>query len=130
MMIGSVLNTFNENVNLRINSYSEDSDKNSESPEIKSKNDDLSYTKVFDKLDSFFNLGRATDVNLSDLSQTEKEKYMQTLAKLIKSGFMGYEKYEIKGKIVKKDIVANLGNRDLYGAKYNQTVRKFGDFYV
>jgi len=129
-MIGSVLNTFNENVNLRINNYSKDSHKISKISEIKSKNDDLSYSKVFNKLDSFFNLGRTADVNLSDLSQTEKEKYMQTLAKLIKSGFMGYEKYEINGKIVKKDIVANLGNRELYGAKYIKTERKFGDFYV
>ncbi|MFP4544009.1 MAG: hypothetical protein ACLFQU_07215 [Candidatus Kapaibacterium sp.] len=65
--------------------------------------------KISDRLDSFFNLGRAADFDMSDMSNDEKETYLKTLAALLKEGIVGYDYYEVNGRIEKRFITTQIG---------------------
>ncbi len=74
--------------------------------------------KVFSAVDSFMNLGNSDRLSgFASLSPEEKDKFLQVLAKLVKSGFVGYEVLEIDGQPTKCDIDMQIGDRRTYGAK-------------
>jgi DNA replication protein DnaD len=74
--------------------------------------------KVFSNIDKFFNLDDPNRLDLSNLNETEKKDFMDTLASLLKKGFMGYETLKVKGKVEKHFIETEIGDERLKGAKH------------
>ena len=82
--------------------------------------------KAFEKIDSFMNLGQPRSFTLDELSEEEKEEFLQMLAKLIEKGIIGYEELEVDGKKEKHFIVTQIGNDRLKGAKlYNDKLHNY-----
>ncbi len=73
--------------------------------------------KVYDKIDNFLNLNAKNRLDLSDLSESEKEEFFKMLHALIKRGIIGYEYLEVNGKKEKHFIVNEIGNERIYGAR-------------
>ncbi len=89
----------------------------------------MSYNnKVFNKIDRFLDLGSTFNIGMRDLTDTEKEQFLTILAKLLKKGIVGYNYYEINGRVEKHFITASIGNRRLYGQKIlrNSEARRSG----
>lgn len=74
--------------------------------------------KVFNAVDSFMNLGNSDRLSgFFSLSSSEQDKFLKVLAKLIKSGFVGYEVLEINGEPMRCDIDLQIGDTRTYNAK-------------
>lgn len=74
---------------------------------------DVDYSKVFKSVDDFLDLGKAKSFNPSELNDAEKEKYIQVIAKLLKKGIVGYNYYEKNGKVRKRFIETEIGDRSI-----------------
>lgn len=74
-------------------------------------------SKVFNKIDSFLNLGKRDRLDMSDLNDEEKKEFLKMLAELLKRGIVGYEILEVNGKSEKHYIVNQIGDQRTYGAK-------------
>lgn len=77
------------------------------------KKTDVDYSKVFKSVDDFLDLGKAKSFNPSELNDAEKEKYIQVIAKLLKKGIVGYHYYEKNGKVKKRFIETEIGDRSI-----------------
>jgi len=73
-------------------------------------------SKIFNKLDSFLNLGRSESLSTDELSSEEREEFMSMLSTLLKEGVVGYEILEVDGQREKHFIVTQIGNERTYGA--------------
>ncbi len=92
-------------------------------------NGTISYSnKVFNKIDRFLDLGSTFNIGMKDLSESEKEQFLKILVKLLKKGIVGYNYYEINGRVEKHFITASIGNRRLYDQRIlrNAEVRRSG----
>ena len=77
--------------------------------------------KVLSNIDQFFNLNDPDRLDLSDMNESEKKEFYNTLGNLLKKGFMGYETLKVKGKVEKHFIETEIGDERLKGAKpYNK----------
>jgi len=77
--------------------------------------------KVLSNIDKFFNLSDPDRTNLSNMNDSEKKDFYNTLGNLLKKGFMGYETLKVKGKVEKHFIETEIGDERLKGAKpYNK----------
>ncbi len=74
-------------------------------------------SKVFKKIDDFFNLGKPNRLSTEGMSKEEKDEFLQVLAALLKEGIVGYEVLEVDGKPEKHFIVNQIGNERIRGAK-------------
>lgn len=74
---------------------------------------DVDYSKVFKSVNDFLDLGKAKSFNPSELNDAEKEKYIQVIAKLLKKGIVGYHYYEKNGKVRKRFIETEIGDRSI-----------------
>jgi DNA replication protein DnaD len=73
--------------------------------------------KVFSNIDKVFDVSNPDRLNLSDMNETEKKDFLNTLGNLLKKGFMGYETLKVKGKLEKHFIETEIGDERLKGAK-------------
>lgn len=73
--------------------------------------------KVYDRLDKFLNLGKPDRLDISDLSESEKNDFLKMLAELIKQGIVGYEILEVNGKPEKHYVVNQIGDERIRDAK-------------
>jgi len=73
--------------------------------------------KVISNIDKFFNLSDPDRLNLSDMNESEKKEFYNTLGNLLKKGFMGYETLKVNGKVEKHFIETEIGDERLKGAK-------------
>jgi hypothetical protein len=78
--------------------------------------------KVINAVDSFFDLGNPNRLNsLFTLKGEEREKFLQSVVKLVKEGFMGYNYYEVDGEIIKEEPIMAMVDKRLRNAKvYNR----------
>lgn len=83
--------------------------------------------KVFRKIDRFFDLGSTSTLDLGDLSKEESRQFWKVVSKLLQKGLVGYNYYEIDGKIEKHYVISDLGNQRLAGSK---VVTNMIDAYV
>lgn len=74
-------------------------------------------SKVYDRIDKFLNLGRPDRLDVSDLSNAEREEFLKMLADLIRKGIVGFELLEVNGKPEKHYIVNQIGDERLKNAK-------------
>jgi len=72
---------------------------------------------VWNKVDSFLDLCSTKGLSLSGLSGKEKIQFYQIIAKLLKKGIIGYNYFEINGRIEKHFIENQIANRRLANAK-------------
>lgn len=77
-------------------------------------------SKVYDRIDKFLNLGRPDRLDVSDLSNVEREEFLKMLTNLIRKGIVGFEVLEVNGKPEKHYIVNQIGDERLKGAKLYQ----------
>ena len=96
------------------------------SPELRKANSILkesnlesnSFNKVFDRVDNFFDVGSTKNMDFSDFSKKEMESFLKVLSSLMKEGIIGYEYYEVDGKVEKYFLTTSIGNRRLYNAEW------------
>ena len=79
--------------------------------------------KVMSKVDDFLNLSKKDRADLSGMSPEEKTAFVKIVAKLIQSGIVGYEEFEINGHREKHFLANQIGDERLYGAR-PKTVRE------
>lgn len=77
-----------------------------------------SFNKVFNKVDSFLDFGSTKNLDFSDFSKEELDSFLKVMSTLLKKGIVGYEYYEVNGRLEKHFILPSLGNRRLYGAEW------------
>ena len=73
--------------------------------------------KVMNNIDKFFNLGSDNRTQLSDMNPAEQQEFIKMTADLIKHGVMGYEVLDVNHKPEKHDIVLEIGDQRIKGAK-------------
>ncbi len=73
--------------------------------------------KVMNNIDKFFNLGSSDRTELSDMNGAEQQEFIKMTADLIKHGVMGYEVLDVNHKPEKHDIVLEIGDQRIKGAK-------------
>jgi DNA replication protein DnaD len=73
--------------------------------------------KVFSNIDKVMDVSDPNRLNLSDMNETEKKDFLNTLGNLLKKGFMGYETLKVKGKPEKHFLETEIGDQRLKGAK-------------
>lgn len=92
--------------------------KTSSSDNAKQDSLELSNTsKVFSKVDSFFNLGNSDRLNTGKLNSADKKEFLKMVSTLLKNGVVGYEVLKVKGKPEKHFIVTEIGDQRIKGAK-------------
>ena len=80
--------------------------------------------KVMNNIDKFFNLGSDNRTQLSDMNPAEQQEFIKMTADLIKHGVIGYEVLEVNHKPEKHDVVLEIGDQRIKGAKL---YKKVGD---
>lgn len=84
----------------------------------------VNTVKAFDAVDSFMNLGNPNRLaKFSSLSPEEREKFFEIIARLAKSGYMGYEVFEKDGQRIRVDLDMQIGDhrqfdRKIHGPDY------------
>ncbi len=73
--------------------------------------------KVYDKIDTFLNLGSDNRLDLSDLNDAERKEFYKILADLMKRGIVGYEYLDVNGRKEKHFITNRIGDERTYGAR-------------
>lgn len=91
----------------------------------------VSYSKIMNKVDNFLNLGAEKNLSLDGMNDDEKKKFLLILSKLMKEGIIGYQYYEVDGKIEKHFITTSIGDKRLYNSipKYDFDLR-YGKQYA
>lgn len=73
---------------------------------------------VFSAVDSFFNLGASNRFDaFHKLSPNDKEQFVQIVADLAKSGYMGYEELVVNKKVERHDLENKIGDDRIRGAR-------------
>jgi hypothetical protein len=108
------------NSNKLKNVFPEDSLKEKQQPLRTAKKDSVEISntsKVFAKLDNYFNLGKTDRLDVGKLNGAEKKEFLKMLSSMLKKGVVGYEVLEVNGKPEKHDITLQIGDQRLKGAK-------------
>ncbi|MFN3195449.1 MAG: hypothetical protein ACE364_05830 [Chlorobiota bacterium] len=77
-----------------------------------------SFSKVFNRIDNFLDFGSSKNLDFSHFSDEEMESFLKVMSTLMKEGIVGYEYYEVNGRIEKHFMTTSIGNRRLYGAEW------------
>ena len=73
---------------------------------------------VFTAVDNFFNLGASNRFDaFHKLSPDDKEQFVQIVADLAKSGYMGYEELVVNKKVERHDQENKIGDERIRGAR-------------
>lgn len=73
---------------------------------------------VFTAVDNFFNLGASNRFDaFHKLSPDDKEQFVQIVADLAKSGYMGYEELVVNKKVERHDLENRIGDDRIRGAR-------------
>ncbi|MBM2816749.1 MAG: hypothetical protein HW421_3511 [Ignavibacteria bacterium] len=80
----------------------------------------LSGINIYDRVDKFFDLGAKKDLSFSDMTETEKDEFLRIVAKMLRSGLVGYNYFEKNGKIEKHFIESQMLDRTL---KHKRLIR-------
>ncbi|TSK08339.1 MAG: hypothetical protein FPO08_03245 [Geobacter sp.] len=73
---------------------------------------------VFTAVDNFFNLGASNRFDaFHKLSPNDKEQFVQIVADLAKSGYMGYEELVVNKKVERHDLENKIGDDRIRGAR-------------
>lgn len=89
-----------------------------------------SFNKVFNIVDSFLDFGSTKNLDFSNFSKEEMNSFLKVMSSLMKKGIVGYEYYEVNGKIEKHFMTTSLGDRRLYGAEWKQREDSRGGWLV
>ncbi|TNE33248.1 hypothetical protein EP342_03970 [bacterium] len=89
-----------------------------------------SFNKVFNRVDSFLDFGSTKNLDFSNFSKEEMNSFLKVMSSLMKKGIVGYEYYEVNGRIEKHFMTTSLGNRRLYGAEWKQREDSCGGWLV
>ena len=74
-------------------------------------------SKVWKAVDNYLDLGTNTTFFSADLSKEEIQQSLKIIAKLIKKGIVGYNYYEVNGRIEKHFLVPSIGDQRLASAE-------------
>ncbi|WP_129126814.1 hypothetical protein [Geomonas oryzae] len=73
---------------------------------------------VFTAVDNFFNLGASNRFDaFHKLSPDDKEQFVQIVADLAKSGYMGYEELVVNKKVERHDLENKIADDRIRGAR-------------
>lgn len=81
---------------------------------------------AFNAVDSFLNLGNSNRLEaFGNLSEEEKEKFIQILTKLLKQGYIGYEVLEVGGAAQRYDLAMQIGEKITYNGNRQSNTYSF-----
>jgi hypothetical protein len=89
-----------------------------------------SFSKVFNRVDNFLDFGSSKNLDFSHFSDEEMESFLKVMSTLMKEGIVGYEYYEVNGRIEKHFMTTSIGNRRLYGAEWQPREDNRGGWLV
>lgn len=89
-----------------------------------------SFNKVFNRVDNFLDFGSSKNLDFSNFSKEEMESFLKIMSTLMKKGIVGYEYYEVNGKIEKHFMTTSIGNRRLYNAEWKEREDSRGGWLV
>jgi hypothetical protein len=89
-----------------------------------------SFSKVFNRVDNFLDFGSSKNLDFSHFSDEEMESFLKVMSTLMKEGIVGYEYYEVNGRIEKHFMTTSIGNRRLYGAEWQPREDSRGGWLV
>ena len=89
-----------------------------------------SFSKVFNRVDNFLDFGSSKNLDFSNFSKEEMESFLKIMSTLMKKGIVGYEYYEVNGKIEKHFMTTSIGNRRLYNAEWKEREDSRGGWLV
>ena len=73
---------------------------------------------VYTAVDSFYNMGKSNRFeDFHNLSREDKETFVNIVAELAKSGYMGYEELIVDNKVERHDIAHQIGDDRIRGAR-------------
>ncbi|OGR29848.1 MAG: hypothetical protein A2X79_03855 [Desulfuromonadaceae bacterium GWB2_53_15] len=73
---------------------------------------------VFTAVDDFFNLGKSGRFDaFHALPPEDKEQFVQIVAELAKSGYVGYEELIVNKKVERHEVASQIGNRRVRNAR-------------
>ncbi len=79
--------------------------------------------KAFARLQAFLNLGGTKRLDISELTETERQEFFKMLTNLLAQGVVGYEVLEVDGRPEKHYLVNQIGDQRLYGAQLSRRSR-------
>lgn len=89
-----------------------------------------SFSKVFNRVDNFLDFGTTKNFDFSNFDKEEMKSFLKVMSTLMKKGIVGYEYYEVNGKIEKHFLTTSLGNRRLYNAEWKKREDSRGGWLV
>lgn len=89
-----------------------------------------SFAKVFNRVDNFLDFGSTKNLNFDSFSKEEMESFLKVMSTLMKKGIVGYEYYEVNGKIEKHFMTTSIGNRRLYNTEWKEREDSRGGWLV
>ena len=89
-----------------------------------------SFSKVFNRVDNFLDFGTTKNFDFSNFDKEEMKSFLKVMSTLMKKGIVGYEYYEVNGKIEKHFMTTSLGNRRLYNAEWKERKDSRGGWLV
>lgn len=89
-----------------------------------------SFAKVFNRVDNFLDFGTTKNLDFSNFDKEEMKSFLKVMSTLMKKGIVGYEYYEVNGKIEKHFMTTSLGNRRLYNAEWKERKDSRGGWLV
>jgi len=89
-----------------------------------------SFSKVFNRVDNFLDFGTTKNFDFSNFDKEEMKSFLKVMSTLMKKGIVGYEYYEVNGKIEKHFMTTSLGNRRLYNAEWEERKYSRGGWLV
>ena len=76
-----------------------------------------SFKKIMNRVDNFLNLSSTKSFDFSSFNKEEMKSFLKIMSKLMKKGVVGYDYYEVNGKIEKHFITTSIGNKRLYNSE-------------
>lgn len=89
-----------------------------------------SFAKVFNRVDNFLDFGTTKNFDFSNFNKEEMKSFLKVMSTLMKKGIVGYEYYEVNGKIEKHFMTTSIGNRRLYNAEWKEREDSRGGWLV
>jgi len=89
-----------------------------------------SFSKVFNRVDNFLDFGTTKNFDFSSFNKEEMKSFLKVMSTLMKKGIVGYEYYEVNGKVEKHFMSTSIGNRRLYNAEWKEREDSRGGWLV
>lgn len=77
--------------------------------------DELFSGNVWKNVNRLLDFGSSKNLDLSGLSESEKDQLLKILSTLFKKGIIGWEYYEVDGQIEKHFVDVSIGDQRLAG---------------